>query len=377
MATTRKRTLPSGKTVWQADYRDGEGKRRSKQFALKKEADAFLLKARGEVASGTHVADTRSITVEDAAALWLDRARAEGLEPATIASYDQHVRLHIVPLLGPKRLNQVTAPVVEAFKDELLRTRSRPMAKRVVTSLSGIFSEAMRRGRAAYNPVEPVKVRKDKRTSKRPEMPTKAELRTMLTGAPEKWKPFLYTAVFTGLRASELRGLRWCDVDLDKGVLSVRQRADVKRVIGPPKSEAGTRDIPLAAVVVESLKAWKPKCPKGELDLVFPNGQGAVEFHQNLLNRFFWPLQIGLGITRTTDEKDEDGNPVVVAKYGLHALRHAAAALFIEQGLKPKRVQVLMGHQSIQVTMDVYGYLFPNDEDDSVAMGAIAAGLLG
>ena len=58
-------------------------------------------------------------------------------------------------------------------------------------------------------------------------------------------------------------------------------------------------------------------------------------------------------------------------------MARAAAALFIEQGLPPKKVQALMGHSSIQMTFDLYGYLFPSDDDDRQPMGQIEARLLG
>ena len=64
-------------------------------------------------------------------------------------------------------------------------------------------------------------------------------------------------------------------------------------------------------------------------------------------------------------------------KYGLHSFRHAAASLFIEQGFSPKRVQVLMGHSTIQMTFDTYGHLFPSEKDDQVAMRQIEARLVG
>jgi integrase len=64
-------------------------------------------------------------------------------------------------------------------------------------------------------------------------------------------------------------------------------------------------------------------------------------------------------------------------KYGLHALRHAAASLFIEQGFSPKRVQSLMGHSSIGMTFDTYGHLFPSKDDDAAAMQQLQARLVG
>ncbi|MGO8645146.1 tyrosine-type recombinase/integrase [Rhizobium ruizarguesonis] len=376
MATVRKRLLPSGKQVWQADYRDGAGKRRSKQFTLKKEADAFLVSARGEVAKGVHVAESASITVETAAKAWIKRAETEGLERSTIASYQQHVDLHIVPRIGATKLSKMTVPNVHDFADELGQDLSRAMVKKVLGSLSGIFTEALRTGKAAQNPVAAVKIKLSKRDAARAEMPTKAELRAILNATPEKHKPFIWTAAFTGLRASELRGLPWSDVDLDGKILHVRQRADPYNVIGKPKSEAGTRDVPLAPSVVSALRAWKEKCPKGDLDLVFPNGAGNVESHANLLNRVFWPIQVTAGVSVKTDKVEKDGQPLMDAKYSLHALRHAAAALWIEQNATPKRIQMLMGHSSIQMTYDTYGYLFDAREDDQAAITAIEERLL-
>jgi integrase len=102
----------------------------------------------------------------------------------------------------------------------------------------------------------------------------------MLTAAQGRWRPLIITAVFTGLRASELRGLTWDDVDLDKAALTVRQRADRWNTIGSPKSASGQREVPLAPMVVNTLKEWQLACPKGpegRLWLVFPNGKGAVD----------------------------------------------------------------------------------------------------
>ena len=175
------------------------------------------------------------------------------------------------------------------------------------------------------------------------------------------------TAIFTGLRASELRGLRWDDVDLAREVLTVRQRADQWNTIGSPKSDSGKREVPLAPMVVNTLREWRLACPKGELNLVFPNGGGNVENLSNIRRRGFGPLQVELGIT------SDRAQP----KYGLHALRHAAASLFIEAGQSPKWVQTVMGHSTIGVTFDVYGHLFPSEKDNQAAMRLVQARLLG
>ena len=102
-------------------------------------------------------------------------------------------------------------------------------------------------------------------------------------------------------------------MDLKRSEIHVRQRADRHNKIGPPKSEAGERTIPLPPMVVNALREWKLACPKGDLGLVFPNGRGRVENYSNIVKRGLLPIQIAAKVT------DKHG----AAKYtGLHSLRH-------------------------------------------------------
>ena len=198
----------------------------------------------------------------------------------------------------------------------------------------------------------------------------------MIEAAPSRWRPFLVTATFTGMRASELRGLIWADVDLDAGMIHVQRRADAWKKMGAPKSKAGKRDIPLAPMVVNTLRQWLEVCPKGELGLVFPNGRGNIEMLPNIFKRFWKPLQIKCGLTIETDKKDAEGKPILDPRYNFHLLRHAAASLFIAYlGWTPKRLQTVMGHSSINMTFDLYGHLFENKEADREAMQKIEAAI--
>lgn len=380
MATIRKRTLPSGKTVWLAGYTDGGGARRFKQFPTRKEADAFLTQARSQVAAGVHVPDSQSKTVGQAADEWLKAAEESGLERSTVLHYQQHVNEHIRSHLGNLKLTAVTTPRVYSFADELKAGgRSPETVRRAVQSLGRIFRYAKGRGLVGQNPVADVKLKRSKRDQGRVEIPTRDELRAILNKAEGRWRPLIVVAMFTGLRASELRGLRWADVDLSRKVLTVTQRADAWKQIGPPKSEAGTRDVPLSPLVVNTLKEWRLACPKGKLDLVFPSGAGEVEHHPNIVARGWNPLQIAAGVTVMKDKKDEQGRAIRVAgpRYNFHALRHAAASMFIESGMTPKRVQTIMGHSSIVVTFDTYGHLFADDEADQNAMRSIEQRIFG
>jgi integrase len=187
----------------------------------------------------------------------------------------------------------------------------------------------------------------------------------------------LLTAAFTGLRASELRGLRWKDVRLKEEKLHVQQRADRLNQIGRPKSAAGDREIPLRPLVLQALREWKLVCPKGDLDLVFPNGDGGIENLSNILQRGFQPAQVAAGVTVPGQDehgkpiRDADGKPVSVAKYyGLHSLRHFHASWLINRKadggleLPPMEVKTRLGHATIAMTMDTYGHLFPRGNED-------------
>jgi integrase len=374
MSSIRKRTWtsPSGerKTAWQVDYKDSAGHRRSKQFTRKKDADAWLVNASWEVKQGTHTPDSKSITIAAAAQIWLDQATREGLEPTTIASYEQHVRLHILPLCGARKLSQLTKPMVEGFRDELLDKLSRSMARRVLRSLSAIVAEAERRGYVAKNPCKGVIVKKANRDKVKPVIPTKAEMKAIIKAAQSSDDPMdaplVITDVFCGLRASELRGLSWSQINLKGKTLTIDRRAEAKNQIGPPKSAAGYRVIPLPNLVVSELRKWKLQCPQTNLDLVFPSERKAVMSHTSLHRLHLWPVQIAGGV--------RDGEN---ARYSSHAFRHCAASLWIEQRVSPKRIQSWMGHSSIQVTFDTYGHLFEQADADASVMNAVQQGVLG
>jgi integrase len=260
------------------------------------------------------------------------------------------------------------------------------------TPCQGMFlAEAQEQGLVVINVVRELHGRQRRRGSgqdrhKRKlkvgiDIPTPAEIRALLAHAEGKTRVFLLVAVFSGLRASELRGLRWDDVDLKKGELHVRQRADKYNQIGPPKSRAGERTIPLPPTVVAELREWKLVCPKrhGKLVLVFPTATGAVSNRGNIIIRQLIPTMIAAGIV-TPDGNDPE-RPL--AKYtGLHGLRHFFASWCINRkedgglGLPGKVVQERLDHASITMTLDTYGHLFPRG-DDSAELAAAERLLLG
>jgi integrase len=369
--SVRKRTWTNKKTgetreAWIADYTDQSGTRHLKTFDRKKDADQFHAGVRVDVARGVHTAG--KITVEDAGMKWLKEGEQDGLERATLRTYRQRFRDHVATFIGKTRLADLTVPGVRDFERKLRETgRSAAMVKKVMVDLGSILAAAQERGEVVQN------VARGRRRTRGDgerrhvlklkvgvDIPTPDEVRRILAQLTGRWRPMLLTATLTGLRASELRWLRWDDVDLHKRELHVRQRADRFHALGSPKSAAARRTIPLPAELVNVLREWKLACPIGPMGLAFPNTKGNVESISNIIARGFLPAQTAAGVATVKGEP----------KYtGLHALRHFHASWLINRkedgglGLPPKIVQERMGHATLAMTTDVYGHLFPRGDD--------------
>jgi integrase len=376
--SVRKRAwkTPKGepKQAWVVNYLDKAkgGARVQRTFDLKKDAEAFIVDMKAEVRDGIHIARSKSVTVADAGKEWIKTAEANGLERASVANYRALLKAHIEPFIGATNLSDLSVPMVRAFEDQLRDAgRSPAMVKRVRSILSMLLSDAMERGLATRNVARGLisnrKRGKERQQQRRHrgklkvgvDIPSPDEVRAIVAHLPGRWRPLLLTTIFCGLRSSELRGLRWADVDLEKREIHVRQRADRYKAIGAPKSESGERSVPMLPLVANALREWKLGCPKGELGLAFPNPRGSVESYNNIVLGGLKPAQVAAGVT-------VDGK----AKYtGMHALRHFYASWCINRKvdggleLPAKVVQERLGHSKIAMTLDVYGHLFPRGDD--------------
>jgi integrase len=349
------------KEAWIVDYVDQQGDRHIQTFERKREADDHHASVKVDVRKGLHTSN--KLTVKDAAADWLTWVAGEQREPTTVAFYKNHVVKYIVPRLGKHKLATLTTPGIEQFRDGLLTDVSRLLAKKVLQSVKAILKDAQRRGNVAQNVASSVLITMSSRHKPKltvgKDIPSRAEIGRILNAAKGRGRALLLTAAFTGLRASELRGLRWQDVALDKQQIHVRQRADRLGNIGSPKSKAGERTLPIGPMVVNTLKEWKLACPKSDRDLVFPTGPGNIEFHANIVARIVGPVQVAANVI------DQNGRP----KYGMHSFRHFYASWCINRRqdggleLPAKTVQTRLGHASIVMTLDRYGHLFPSHDD--------------
>jgi integrase len=348
--------------AWIVDYVDGAGRRHIQTFEKKKAADVYASKVKVDVNAGMHVALDNNRTMADVAQEWLKHVESEGRERATLRQYRQHVVHHIVPRIGGTRLAKFTLENSKRFRSDLLsgeKKLSPAMARKVWVSFKSMLKNA-RCSHLADNVRIGINKRNKPKLEVGRDIPTPAEVKRLIEAAAKKQRlcVLLKVAALAGLRASELRGLRWADVDLKTSELHVRQRADRFGTIGAPKTDSSRRTIPLGPDLVLALKQWRLACPKGEADLIFPTSKGNIDHHKNIL-RALGPIM------RDAHVLAKSGKP----KYGLHSLRHFFASWCINpkdrggRELPPKVVQQWLGHSSITMTLDIYGHLFPSGTD--------------
>ena len=381
---------------WQVIYRDGTGRRRSKQFFTEKDAQAWSHRTGVDVMDGVHVADRASVPLRVAGQLWLDAVEISGLERSTVTQYASHLRNHIYPMLGSAKLSELSVPRVRRFKDALRASgRSAAMTRKILVSLGTMLADAVERGLAPRNPVRDMKrMRRTPDEARRRKLqvgvdiPSPAEARAIIHASQGRWRPMIIALIFTGLRSSEVRGIRWSDVDFENRIIHVRQRVDRYGIFGPPKSEAGTRSIPMPPFLVNTLREWKLACPpprpgSQDLGLAFPNSEGRAITHADMIIYGLVPTLARVGLVAQAYNAagepilNRRGGPTFKGRYtGSHSLRHFYASWLINRKidggleLPAKIVQQRMGHSTIVITLDTYGHLFPQiDDSDALAIG--------
>jgi integrase len=361
MSVRKRRWITSkgeARETWIVDYVDQAGDRHIETFERKKEADEHWATVKVEVRKGVYIAPSKSPTVAAAADKWLREVEARNVERSTRERYKQHVNLHIVPLIGRTKLTALNPDRVEAFRDELLAKLSRPLARKVLTS----FKSMLKVSRYSHVGVG-ISIERSRKEKRRLEpgrdFPKPAEITRLLAAAKDdtKGRALLLILAFTGLRASEIRGLRWSDIELNTCKLHVRQRVDEYNVIGVPKSDSSVRTIPLDPdVMVPALREWKLKSPPS--DFVFSTRTGKPQDYNGLVRGTLDPVMRAAHLVVGKDQEP---------KYTPHAFRHFFASWCINskadggRELPPKQVQYLLGHSTISMTFDIYGHMFPSE----------------
>lgn len=270
------------------------------------------------------------------------------IKHSTKQHYDYVVNYHLIPALGDMQLRLITRDSVQSFLLGKLKTGlSWRTVKHVRTTLGTILKAAEDDDLIASNPVSKTRFPRrgpvPERTSIAPE-----KVRDLLQALPEPSRSIALLLGSTGMRIGELLALRWRDVDLEAGLIRVRQTV-YEGVFDDPKTKRSRRTVPVGKQGTEVLKRRKPS----QLDpdaLVFSTHKGTPLSRRNLLNRQFKPTCEGLGLKGVT----------------WHWLRHATATLSSSAGVPLGAVQELLGHSSSQITRQVYLEAVPSDVKNAV-----------
>lgn len=386
MASVRRRTWKTAsgeaKAAWVVDYTDNHGDRQRKHFLNKKAADAFRIHIEGQMQAGTYRPNADKVTVKEVCESFLEHCagrneRDERMTRKMLAVYNGHVNNHILHKdhgLGGRKLSQLTARSVGDFRDRLRSVGvTVPTTRKILATLHNALAYAISQDWVATNAAHGTRVIGPRdEGSKKIAAPSKKGMRAVLDAADEDLRLMLLFAATTGARAGEQWAARWRDVDLENGKLQIGRRVDAYGEEGAPKSAAGVRTVPISDQLIVMLKAWKLRSKfKSPDDLIFPNREGKHIGHDNLVKRHFRPLFDKLEAAHKDDPTNFPPPPL---SFSWHALRHFAVSCWIEARFAPKTVQTFAGHASLQVTMDRYGHLFPN-EDHKKTMNLIAKGL--
>jgi integrase len=387
--SVRKRVWATGE-AWQVDYKDAAGKRRSESFPTQREAKAREAEIKLAIKSGKHTPITADATVRSAGETYLAHLIAERKERAYTDNIGQHLRDRIFPALGSVKLGKLTVSMVSDFRSRLLQaealsrggkptgeTISRRTAGKVLQTLRALLQHAKITGRVGTNAADGITITMASRDKKPLEigrdLPTADEIRRIIAATESMGdgtygrvaRPMFMVAIFCGLRISEIRGLRWCDINLTKGELHVRQRADKRNQIGSLKTARSARTVPFGPQVASALREWRIASGGSSDKLVFATRNGRPISHTNLHYLVLRPTLSAAGIT--TDA------------YAWHGFRHFFISWCLGRKADGGRemplltVSRLAGHSSTSITGDVYGHLMPRTDDT----GELAAAELG
>ena len=331
-------------------YHDLAGKRRYVSARNKTDCRERLRKAMGDADQGV-VYNSGSTTVGAYLDRWLTDSVKDTVRQRTFERYEQIARVHLKPGLGRIKLRALTpAHVRGLYKDKLL-TLSPRTVNYIHVTLHKALKDAVSDGLVPRNVCDAVK---SPRPGKKEVTPlSQDQARSLLAAARSDRLEALYTvALHCGLRQGELLGLKWEDVDLNAGKLSIRRTLSETREgfkYEPPKSGKG-RSVKLSQRATEALRSHRKRQLEeqtGSVEerfrgLVFTTTNGTPYTCTNLLAQRFRPLLKRAGLPAATR---------------FHDLRHTCATMLLKMGQHPKYVQELLGHASISITLDTYSHV--------------------
>lgn len=349
-------------------------------FNTLKEARAFVESGKAQKHGAVVRSDIR--TVPQAIDKWLDICEKEGrsarepVSPGTLEHYRWRARAMKSYGWGAPLQDLRETDVIE-FRSWLKRSFTSDKAQRVLSSFHSVLLEMQKRGIIADDPAADVTISTDSRYKEPVEIPTVRELQLILRTADklanssnnelaaawERYRPMIYLAADSGMRPQEYLALPPGAL-LDRGI-NVTQALDTSNRIGPPKTRAGRRYIPVGAESLAMVRHYAER--HGTEAFVFPTRRGGgYQRYNNYLRRGWHTLMEEAGLV---EETEQDGQTRQKKKYTPYALRHFFASMLIEQNKSAKYIQNVMGHEDIKMTFDVYGHLIRRKETDRMEEG--------
>ncbi len=342
---------------WTLDFRDQHGIRRCIQTEWTTDKDRPKAQALhdhhlGQISAGRFEAKSEQRDFEQ---LTKDFIAQLGVRDFTRKEYGSIIANYLAKYFNRTKLRVITPREIEKFRawmqerkragsDKLLSVST---INKSLTLLSSLLKYGVGHGWLDSNPCNHV------RKLRAPIDHKRKKLEGNILSWPECLLLFdatdtvrdaalLRLAVESGARQGEILGLRWSDVDWASGRVFIRQSCR-KRADSQVKTAASLRSIRLTKTLLRELRVWRAACPKGKLDLVFPNASGGYEDSHNLLKRVLHPA-----LRRAK-----------LRQVRFHDLRHTCASLLLAARVDIKTIQTQLGHASAQVTLDVYGHLIP------------------
>lgn len=348
---------------------------RRRGFRTKREAQAELTRALHSLGEGTFVEPSR-LTVQEWLETWLAGLRVVGLEDSTIDSYDRNLHNHVLPTLGATRLQSLTPVDLDRLYARLLSSGRRDgrgglsakTVRYISTMIGKALSDAEKKGLVARN-VARAATAPSPKAALAPEMKfwTPTQLRAFLDFlADDDLLPLVRLTAMTGARRGEMCGLRWDDVDLDAGRITIRrQRITIRRQPidkAYPKTDQGRRSIDVDPDTVAILRSHRIRQAERRLAL----GIGRNDPGRVFTDVWGEPLHPDR-LSETFDRRvAKSGQP----RIRFHDLRHTHASHLLKAGVNVKIVSRRLGHASVSFTLDKYSHLMP--DDDQKAAVAVA-----
>lgn len=331
-------------------------KRKYLSGKTRKEVAAKLSKAVAEREDGL-VFDSENLTLAEYLERWLKDGVKGSVRAGTYARYEQLCRSHIKPTLGSVKLSALTPAHVQRFYTEKLSGDLSPRTVQYMhDTLRKSLRQAVKWGLIPHNVTEAVEAPKASKRDIHPLSPTEAR-RLLSVAAEDRLEAVFVLAVTTGMRQGEILGLQWNDVDLDRAKLQIRRTLIAQSgspKFGQPKTARGRRAVSLAPETVDALRRHRKRQFIEGLHssdgLVFCTQAGKPVTPQNLTQRVLKRLLVKAELP-----------PI-----RFHDLRHTAATILLGQGVNPKIVQEMLGHASIQLTLDTYSHVLPDMQSAAV-----------